>query len=471
MGRKKISIQKITDERNRQVTFTKRKFGLMKKAYELSVLCDCEIALIIFNSASKLFQYSSTDMDKILLKYTEYSEPHEYKTNEDIVETIMKREHKPVSSPDLDQPSGSGLALTPVTETKYNKINEEFESFIMKSSGSLQPSAPSLPTASSIQQQQQHGQLKPEITFTSPGLSPGLSSSMQSVSSLMPPPSSQPPRSPRGPSPHPMHAPPSEQSGGGIGAGAPAPMAATMAALQRMTWPVGGSISSGHGRRLGYSMATFSSELSDETLVGGGRTRLNQGPRPMQSISAPPIRTTIQHDQFPMFDHQQHHQLQMASAQQLQASRPPLRVVIPQNRSSSASHMAAGQHGFDSFLQGVDPLATPVIPLATPNISGLPYQSAAIPSAFGGGGGGDFQLSGGDFASAGFNTPATFGQTSWATSGFGGTPLIKPDPSAGGGSLKEADDGLGGGGSVFSDLTGLGDLGGAENPAKRSRLA
>ena len=58
----------------------------MKKAYELSVLCDCEIALIIFNSANKLFQYASTDMDKVLLKYTEYNEPHESRTNKDIVE-------------------------------------------------------------------------------------------------------------------------------------------------------------------------------------------------------------------------------------------------------------------------------------------------------------------------------------------------------------------------------------------------
>ena len=70
MGRKKITITRISDERNRQVTFTKRKFGLMKKAYELSVLCDCEISLIIFNSQNKLFQYASTDMDKVLLKYT-----------------------------------------------------------------------------------------------------------------------------------------------------------------------------------------------------------------------------------------------------------------------------------------------------------------------------------------------------------------------------------------------------------------
>lgn len=89
MGRKKIQISKITDERNRQVTFTKRKFGLMKKAYELSVLCDCEIALIIFNSSNKLFQYASTDMDKILLKYTEYNEPHESRTNNEIVQVTI----------------------------------------------------------------------------------------------------------------------------------------------------------------------------------------------------------------------------------------------------------------------------------------------------------------------------------------------------------------------------------------------
>jgi hypothetical protein len=69
-----------------QVTFVKRKFGLMKKAYELSVLCDCEIALIIFSGANKLFQYASTDMDRILLKYTEYNAPHESRTNRDIIE-------------------------------------------------------------------------------------------------------------------------------------------------------------------------------------------------------------------------------------------------------------------------------------------------------------------------------------------------------------------------------------------------
>ncbi|XP_063304909.1 myocyte-specific enhancer factor 2A isoform X2 [Pelobates fuscus] len=165
MGRKKIQITRIMDERNRQVTFTKRKFGLMKKAYELSVLCDCEIALIIFNGSNKLFQYASTDMDKVLLKYTEYNEPHESRTNSDIVETLRKKgldgcespdaeryfeedtfsklnedsdfifkrdpalnkkEHRGCDSPD---PDGS-YVLTPHTEEKYKKINEEFDNMM-----------------------------------------------------------------------------------------------------------------------------------------------------------------------------------------------------------------------------------------------------------------------------------------------------------------------------------------------------
>ncbi|KAM9817479.1 myocyte-specific enhancer factor 2A-like [Neosynchiropus ocellatus] len=121
MGRKKIQITRIVDERNRQVTFMKRKFGLMKKAYELSVLCDCEIALVVFNSSNRLFQYASTDMDKVLLKYTEYSEPHESRTNADIVEVLSKKEQRSCDSPD------TSYVLTPATEDKYKRVNEEFD--------------------------------------------------------------------------------------------------------------------------------------------------------------------------------------------------------------------------------------------------------------------------------------------------------------------------------------------------------
>nr|XP_046249198.1 myocyte enhancer factor 2aa isoform X4 [Scatophagus argus] len=121
MGRKKIQITRIMDERNRQVTFTKRKFGLMKKAYELSVLCDCEIALIIFNSSNKLFQYASTDMDKVLLKYTEYNEPHESRTNSDIVEKLRNKGHNDCASPDPDDCFGH----SPLMDDHFGKLSED----------------------------------------------------------------------------------------------------------------------------------------------------------------------------------------------------------------------------------------------------------------------------------------------------------------------------------------------------------
>ncbi|XP_029365875.1 myocyte enhancer factor 2cb isoform X3 [Echeneis naucrates] len=151
MGRKKIQITRIMDERNRQVTFTKRKFGLMKKAYELSVLCDCEIALIIFNSTNKLFQYASTDMDKVLLKYTEYNEPHESRTNSDIVEALSKKENKGSESPELEP----ALILTPRTEEKYKQINEEFDHMIKthKISQAVPPSNYDMPVSIPVSNQ------------------------------------------------------------------------------------------------------------------------------------------------------------------------------------------------------------------------------------------------------------------------------------------------------------------------------
>jgi len=68
MGRKKIEICRIEDERVRKVTFTKRKAGLMKKAMELSMLCDCEVGLIIFTPKpdQKLYKYASKDMDSVV---------------------------------------------------------------------------------------------------------------------------------------------------------------------------------------------------------------------------------------------------------------------------------------------------------------------------------------------------------------------------------------------------------------------
>lgn len=59
MGRGKVELKRIENKINRQVTFAKRRNGLLKKACELSVLCDAEVALIIFSSRGKLYEFCS----------------------------------------------------------------------------------------------------------------------------------------------------------------------------------------------------------------------------------------------------------------------------------------------------------------------------------------------------------------------------------------------------------------------------
>ncbi|XP_050205462.1 MADS-box protein FLOWERING LOCUS C-like [Mercurialis annua] len=71
MGRKKVVMKRIEDKSSRQVTFSKRRNGLMKKAREISVLCDCEIAVIVFSNSGKHYHFSSTNssLPEILNKY------------------------------------------------------------------------------------------------------------------------------------------------------------------------------------------------------------------------------------------------------------------------------------------------------------------------------------------------------------------------------------------------------------------
>jgi len=60
MGRGRVELKRIENKINRQVTFAKRRNGLLKKAYELSVLCDAEVSLIVFSNRGKLYEFCST---------------------------------------------------------------------------------------------------------------------------------------------------------------------------------------------------------------------------------------------------------------------------------------------------------------------------------------------------------------------------------------------------------------------------
>ncbi|KAI3789688.1 hypothetical protein L2E82_02491 [Cichorium intybus] len=60
MARGKVQMKRIENATSRQVTFSKRRHGLLKKACELSVLCDVEVALIIFSQKDELYEFSSS---------------------------------------------------------------------------------------------------------------------------------------------------------------------------------------------------------------------------------------------------------------------------------------------------------------------------------------------------------------------------------------------------------------------------
>lgn len=60
MGRGKIVIRRIDNSTSRQVTFSKRRNGLLKKAKELSILCDADVGVMIFSSTGKLYDFAST---------------------------------------------------------------------------------------------------------------------------------------------------------------------------------------------------------------------------------------------------------------------------------------------------------------------------------------------------------------------------------------------------------------------------
>ncbi|KAF9678244.1 hypothetical protein SADUNF_Sadunf07G0014800 [Salix dunnii] len=71
MGRGKIEIKKIENPTNRQVTYSKRRNGIFKKAQELTVLCDAKVSLIMFSNTNKLNEYisPSTSTKKIYDQY------------------------------------------------------------------------------------------------------------------------------------------------------------------------------------------------------------------------------------------------------------------------------------------------------------------------------------------------------------------------------------------------------------------
>ncbi|KAK9931422.1 hypothetical protein M0R45_018697 [Rubus argutus] len=75
MGRGKVQLKRIEDKIRRQVTFSKRRSGLIKKARELSVLCGVEVGLVIFSAKGRLYEFCSGDsLGSVLERYQIHNE-------------------------------------------------------------------------------------------------------------------------------------------------------------------------------------------------------------------------------------------------------------------------------------------------------------------------------------------------------------------------------------------------------------
>ncbi|KAK9743464.1 hypothetical protein RND81_03G241100 [Saponaria officinalis] len=74
MGRGKIVIRRIDNTTSRQVTFSKRRNGLLKKSKELAILCDAEVGVIIFSSTGKIYDFASSSMKSVIERYNKARE-------------------------------------------------------------------------------------------------------------------------------------------------------------------------------------------------------------------------------------------------------------------------------------------------------------------------------------------------------------------------------------------------------------
>eukprot|EP01048_Picozoa_sp_COSAG05_P009148 COSAG05_NODE_732_length_7656_cov_6.636628_2_plen_238_part_00 len=123
MGRSKVIVKSIEDPVKRKATFMKRKGGVMKKAMEISVLCNCEIALVLFDEHGDMFQFASKDMRQTLKRAFNHKGKKDVKNNDALLRThgVTKQrfdERSPVPEPsqferiDMTPAAACGLKLS-----------------------------------------------------------------------------------------------------------------------------------------------------------------------------------------------------------------------------------------------------------------------------------------------------------------------------------------------------------------------
>ncbi|CAJ2654417.1 agamous-like mads-box protein agl61-like [Trifolium pratense] len=82
MGRRKIEIERVKNSNTRQVTFSKRRTGLFKKANELSILCGGEVAIVVFSPGNKPYSFGHPGVDAVAAKYLQQEPKPRYPSSD-----------------------------------------------------------------------------------------------------------------------------------------------------------------------------------------------------------------------------------------------------------------------------------------------------------------------------------------------------------------------------------------------------
>lgn len=137
MGRVKLEIKKIENPTNRQVTFSKRRNGLMKKAFELSTLCDVDILCIMFSPSGKLTTFCRHDrIEEVISRYANTPLHERSKRKFENVEYLKKVAQKLSDEKGLEGPRIGYADLQLENQElrgNYNKLAQEKTFFEQKS--------------------------------------------------------------------------------------------------------------------------------------------------------------------------------------------------------------------------------------------------------------------------------------------------------------------------------------------------
>ncbi|KAI3838451.1 hypothetical protein MKX03_013215 [Papaver bracteatum] len=127
MGRGKTEIKRIENSTNRQVTFAKRKNGLLKKAREISILCDADVSVVMFSEAGNMTEYSSSPLIEQLARYQKESGKTLWDSKHERLSAEIDRVRKENSNLQIELRHLKGEDLKPLSPQELHALENALE--------------------------------------------------------------------------------------------------------------------------------------------------------------------------------------------------------------------------------------------------------------------------------------------------------------------------------------------------------